>query len=325
LIVISDMELDELVAYRPDRREPDDFDEFWASTLVEARTFPLDASFVPVDVGLSTVDSFDVTFAGFGGQPVKGWLNVPRQRSQPLPCVVEYIGYLGGRGTPIDWLLYSAAGYAHLVMDTRGQGSGWRSGDTPDLGAAVSPHYPGFLTMGIGSAREHYYRRLFVDAVRAVDAARVCEFVDGGRVAVAGTSQGGGLALAVGGLASDLSAVLSEVPFLCNFARAVRITDAMPYQEITLYLRANPARATRALATLGYFDGMNHAARGTAPALVSAALMDQTCPPSTVFAAYNHYRGPKEIRVWEYNDHDGAGPQQNIEQLAFLRKHLPVS
>jgi cephalosporin-C deacetylase len=98
----------------------------------------------------------------------------------------------------------------------------------------------------------------------------------------------------------------------------------MPYHEITLYLRANPGRAAQALSTLGYFDGMNHAARGNAPALVSAALMDQTCPPSTVFAAYNHYRGPKEIRVWEYNDHDGAAPQHSIEQLAFLRKHLPV-
>ncbi len=31
--------------------------------------------------------------------------------------MVEYIGYGGGRGRPIDWLLPPSAGYAHLVMD----------------------------------------------------------------------------------------------------------------------------------------------------------------------------------------------------------------
>ena len=35
--------------------------------------------------------------------PIQGDLD--RYRDQPLPVVVEYIGYGGGRGLPIDWLL----------------------------------------------------------------------------------------------------------------------------------------------------------------------------------------------------------------------------
>ena len=96
------------------------------------RARPLDARFEPVTVGLKLVETFDVTFAGFGGQPIKGWLLLPRERSEPLPCVVEFIGYGGGRGHPLDWLSFSVAGYAHLIMDTRGQGSTWRKGDTTD-------------------------------------------------------------------------------------------------------------------------------------------------------------------------------------------------
>ena len=42
-------------------------------------------------------ETFDVTFNGFGGQPVKGWLILPSQRTGITPCVVEYIGYGGGR------------------------------------------------------------------------------------------------------------------------------------------------------------------------------------------------------------------------------------
>ena len=79
---------------------------------------------------MTTVETFDVTYSGFDGQPIKGWLLLPAQRAEPLPCVVQYIGYGGGHGFASDWLL-AHAGYASLVMDTRGQGSVWRQGDTP--------------------------------------------------------------------------------------------------------------------------------------------------------------------------------------------------
>ena len=92
-----DLSLNELKTYCPDRDEPADFDAFWKSTLDEARAFPLNATFEKVDYGLVAQETFDVTFSGFGGQPIKGWLILPRQRSGKLPCVVEYIGYGGGR------------------------------------------------------------------------------------------------------------------------------------------------------------------------------------------------------------------------------------
>ena len=86
--------------------------------------------------------------------------------------VVEYIGYGGGRGLPIDWLLCASAGYAHFVMDTRGQGSAWSKGDTPDLESdGGNPHFPGFMTRGVLDPKTYYYRRVFTDAVRAVEAA----------------------------------------------------------------------------------------------------------------------------------------------------------
>src|SRR3954453_19950909 len=144
-----DMSLDDLRTYLPAREEPPDFDNFWRQTLEEARAAPLDAVFEPAGFGLPTMDTFDVTFSGYGGQRIKAWLLLPRERPGPLPCVVEYIGYGGGRGCPTDWLLWSSAGYAHLVMDTRGQGSEWLKGDTPDPEAGDSnPHHPGFMTRG---------------------------------------------------------------------------------------------------------------------------------------------------------------------------------
>ncbi|HZQ05385.1 MAG TPA: acetylxylan esterase, partial [Anaerolineae bacterium] len=199
-----DMPLDQLQTYRPPRREPADFDSFWQETLTEARQFPLNAVVERVDFGLRTLETYDLTFNGYGGQPIKGWLLLPAARREPLPCVVEYIGYGGGRSFPYDWLIWSSAGYAHLVMDTRGQGSAWRKGDTPDLESdGANPQYPGFMTRGILNPRTYYYRRVCTDAVRAVEAARADSAIDPAHIAVTGGSQGGGIAIAAGALAEN--------------------------------------------------------------------------------------------------------------------------
>ena len=313
-----DLPLEALREYRPAREEPADFHAFWRRTLEEARGFPLAAAFVPVDAGLRTVEVFDVTFNGWGGHPIKGWLLLPRQWTGPVPCVVEFVGYGGGRGFATEWLLWSAAGYANLVMDTRGQGSEFLKGDTSDPAPAGGPQASGFLTRGVLDPEQHYYRRVFTDAVRAVEAALGHPAVDG-RVVVTGGSQGGGIALAAGALVPEAAAVLADVPFLCHYRRATEITDAAPYREIAVYCAAHPDQTERVFATLAYFDGINFAARSTAPALFSVGLADEVTPPSTVFAAYNHYAGPKEIRVWPYNGHDGARAFHRVEKLAFLR------
>jgi len=75
--------------------------------------------------------------------------------------------------------------------------------------------------------------------------------------------------------------------------------------------------------TLSYFDGVNFAARSKAQALFSMALMDLICPPSTVFAAYNHFAGPKDIRIYRYNDHEGGGNYQTVEKVKFLTEIWP--
>jgi cephalosporin-C deacetylase len=318
-----DMPLEQLEQYQPARVEAADFDAFWQATLADARQHALDAVFAEVDAGFALLDFYDVTYRGFGGQPIKGWLVLPKVRAGTLPCVVEYIGYGGGRGLPVDWLHWAAAGYAHFVMDTRGQGSTWRNGDTPDdVAQTGNPQYPGVMTRGILAPETYYYRRVFTDAVRAVDAARSHEAVDAARVFVQGGSQGGGIALAVAGLVGDLAGVLPDVPFLCQYRRATQIIDTMPYGEISAFLKMHREQIETVFQTLSYFDGVNFAARAKAPALFSVGLMDTICPPSTVYAAYNHYAGDKEIEVYEYNNHEGGGNHHRVKQMQFLREIL---
>lgn len=315
-----DLSLNELKNYRPERDEPADFDLFWKTTLEEARAFPLQVTFENVDYGLVAQETFDVTFNGFGGQPVKGWLILPRQRSGKIPCVVEYIGYGGGRNFPTEWLLWSSAGYAHFIMDTRGQGSSWSPGDTPDLYAGGgNAHFPGSMTRGILDAKHYYYRRVFTDAVRAIEAARSHGNVDASQIAVTGGSQGGGITIAAAGLIPDVVAAMPDVPFLCHYRRATEIVDTYPYREIAEYCHVHRDKVDTVFHTLSYFDGVHFASRAQARTLFSVGLMDQVCPPSTVYAAYNYWAGEKDIKVYPYNGHEGGGSYQTVEKLRFLK------
>jgi len=321
--MLFDLPLDKLRTYLPERSEPVDFDAFWKRTLSESRQYKLEPEFKPVQTGMKLIDVFDVSFNGFGGQKIKGWFILPKKTIGPLPCIVEFIGYGGGRGLPHEWLLWANAGYAHFVMDTRGQGSSWRAGDTPDLELqGGNPQIPGFMTRGILDPDNYYYRRVYTDAVRAIEAARSHEMVDKGRIAVTGGSQGGGISIAVAGLIPDLSIVMPDVPFLSHFRRAVEITDSEPYFEISRYCKIHRDQVDIVFSTLSYFDGMNFAVRANAPALFSVGLMDTICPPSTVFATYNHYSATKDIRVWQFNNHEGGDSFQGKEKIKFANERL---
>ncbi len=316
---LFDMPLEEMRRYKPPRDEPADFDTFWADTLTESRSHDLNAVFERADFGLATLDVYDVTFSGFNGNRIKGWYMRPRGSAGPLPAVVEYIGYGGGRGFPIEWLSFPSAGFAYLVMDTRGQGSVWSRGDTPDLPAGANPSAPGFMTQGILEPQTYYYRRLYTDAVRAVEAISARAEVDSTRIAVNGQSQGGGLSIAVAGLLPEVNVCLADVPFLQHFRRAIEITPSDPYPEIARYLQVHRDKIDAVHRTLSYCDGMNFAARMRARALFSVGIMDTVCPPSTVYASYNHVNSEKEIMEYYFNDHEGGGFQHKVEKIRYLR------
>ncbi|MBJ3783197.1 acetylxylan esterase [Devosia sediminis] len=313
-----------LGAYESAVTMPADFARFWQETLSEARAVGGAASIVPVETTLKTVEAFDVTFPGFGGHPIKGWLVLPRMREGRLPLLVQYVGYGGGRGFPHELLHWASSGFAYFRMDTRGQGSGWSTGATPDPVGSTS-QIPGVMTKGILDRNDYYYRRLFTDGVRAIDALIGEDFVDAGRVAVCGGSQGGGIALAVAGIDARVKAVMPDVPFLCDFPRATRTAGRDPYLEIVRFLAQHRDKKSQVFETLSYFDGVNFARQSKAAALFSVALMDDVCPPSTVYGAFRAFAGSdKTIVDYEYNNHEGGQAFQDRQQMDWLTQQFGV-
>ncbi|WP_210580917.1 acetylxylan esterase [Streptomyces sp. GESEQ-4] len=325
---VFDLPLPELEHRRPALDEPADFDAFWRDTLRESeRPEPL-LSVHPVETGLRLTRTWDVTFRGFAGEPVRAWFSRPADRPEPLPAIVEFAGYGRGRGLPHERLTWVNAGYAHLLMDNRGQGDQYgNGGHTPDP-HANAPGGPGPAVRGLLDPRDYHYRRLITDAVRAVAAVRALPGVDASRITAVGNSQGGGLALAVAGLVPDLAAALITAPLLCGIRRALDLTDAGPYGEIVAYLTVHRGAEQAAYRTLSYMEGISFARRAHAATHFGVGLRDTVCPPSGAYAAWNSYAElsgadpRKEIHAYPFNGHEGGDAFHVRGQLAWLRDLL---
>jgi cephalosporin-C deacetylase len=329
-----DLPVEQLREYRTSTQEPDGLDDWWARRIEAARALARPASLTPHHPRpYDPVEVYDVEFSGGGGDRVRAWYLRPRD-TPAAPTVVKFIGYGGGRGTPTEHVLLPALGYALLVMDSRGQGGRWATGATPDGGAGTGPENSLVMTRGITSPENYYYTRMFTDAVRAVDTAielAGTADADGGTavggatpgIAVTGGSQGGALALAAAALHPDAVRVChADVPFLCDIQRAITLAPHAPYTEIPEFLAKNVQLIEPTLNTLRYIDCALLARRITATTLMSVGLMDDICPPSTVFAAYNEITADKEIAVFPYSGHDW--PAAHTErQLRHLRQHFP--
>ena len=320
-IMLTGMERNELDKFSPQVNLPADFVTFWSNTLLESRQTPAHIQLQQVNTPIETVEFYDVSFPGFAGESIKGWLagapEFTKREGQPL--IVEYLGYGVGRGVPGERLFWPSAGYVHLIMDSRGQGGDCGTGGaTPDPHPA-SPHAFGFFTLGVENRETYYFRRLITDAHRAIDAAATLNFIDPKRIFVAGASQGGTLAVCVGAWHQSVRAALSDLP-LGNVMYGVSHNNHMPYREVQRYLRAYPDRYEQVETTLSYFDAVNFARQAVHPAYFSVSLSDEYVPPACTYSIFNEWIGDKRMEVYPFNEHDNPNLHHLLKQHAWLEQ-----
>lgn len=314
-----DWPYEKLVDYKPELTLKDDFNEFWDRNLEESKKVPLNAEFTELEDSLPLARVYDVAFDGADGVRVRGWFLTPCSVEKPLPAVVQFIGYTGGRDYPHALASHVLNGFCAFIMDSRGQG-----GNTGMKVETSHGAHPGFITHGILGKDEYYYRNFYLDTVRAVEAVAGREEVDESRIAAIGGSQGGALTIACASLSERVAVMAPDVPWLSHFERSIAIAIG-PYEEITNFMKRFPLHIEQAFCTLSYFDNMNLVTRTKVNhAYYSVGLWDDICPPSTVYASYNHLPEgvEKEIEAYPFNGHEGGGNLHQERKLKWLRKVL---
>lgn len=285
-------EPDELQSERPASRE--EIESFWRTTLDRVAKEPLEAEVEPVKEPLP-YQKFRVTYRSLGNIRVRAYLGVPIRgegAQYKLPGIVTAPGYGGSQqGMMLD---DCQRGYAVLQIYPRSQGESaklWKI-DGPDK-----------LTWQVDQPEGYYYQGAYVDVMRGIDYLLSRTDIDASRLGAMGTSQGGGIALAVGALDSRVKAVAAHVPFLCDMRRAALIQGAL----VRTLLEQHGALSSRTLRTLDYFDPVNLVEELRAPVLLSAGGKDAVCPPETIRSVFGRLPGIKSLVEYPALPHTSSG------------------
>ncbi|MEM2088126.1 MAG: acetylxylan esterase [Thermoproteota archaeon] len=311
---IVDLPLEQLRVYKPPLTRRSDFQSFWNGNEKLSEEQPLNLVLKRLEYPVKKLEAYRLSFDGFLDKtPINSWFLKPVGNG-PFPALLVPHGYGWHRGTISDYLGWILQGVAVLAIDIRGQ-----FGDTPDFAKYPSGSITGYMTKGILDKNTYYYRYVYMDCVRAFKVLSEREDIDANRIGVAGASQGGGLTLVTSALGRNVSLSLPEIPFLCHFERAVEVAASDPYLEISRYLKMHPDKVENVFETLSYFDAMNFAPDIKCPILMSVGLVDIVCPPSTIFATFNHIAsGNKELAIYPGMGHEclGVHREKMIEWVA---------
>src|SRR5207253_2021496 len=298
--------------YQSRVRKPDDFDAFWEDVLRQAAAIPLGAEVVPAPVGTSNdVEVFEAFYTSLHHVRVASWYCRPARRAERAPAIMLSPGYQMAPPIPKEW---AGEGYIALSVAPRGKLRSNRQ---------FNPRYPNLLTHNIVDRHTYAYRGFYVDAWRGIDFLLSRSEVDGTRIGVAGSSQGGGLAITTAAMRPEVRAAAAGVPYLCGIMDAIDLTHTYPYEEINDYLRLHPERRAEVENTLAYFDGINFAEKIACPIVMNIGLQDNVCPPETGYALFNRIgASDKQLYPYDGHGHDAGRSRHSAIVDHFFAQYL---
>ncbi len=313
-----------LKSWKIDVESPDILQEFQVRFNLEIEEYPY-----PLD----RVKVYKASLEASDGTILRGWYLTPTNlgTNNKVPALVRFHGYSSNKGKICELLLWALQGYSVLAMDVRGQ-----CGDTPDPREYKSGSFSGWMTLGLDSPLEYYYRQVYLDSVQIIEALARRPEVDSSKIGLFGNSQGAALSIIssalisrftniVGGITAKIVGINAGVPFLTDMRRAYKEhTIESPWAEFDWYFRMHDPlheREDEIFTYLSYFDAMNFAPWVNCPVLIAVGLKDTVCPPPTSFALYNHLAGKKEIMVYPDYGHESIDSHVD-RQIGFFASLL---
>jgi len=299
---------------KPSLPVPDDFDSFWAGQREALGRTPMNPLLRPVDSPVAGVACFDVQVECLGGMPVSGYYARPVD-AQPgsLPAVL----WTHGAGVGSSTLRADVAAKGMLILDINAHGipNGQPAAFYKELNNGKLKNY---RHEGRESRETYYFLGMYLRLMRGLDFLTAQPEWDGKVLIVRGSSQGGGQSLVAAGLDSRVTALIANVPAMCDHTGVINGWPRLVPRDAEGRPDPKVQQAAR------YFDAMNFATRTTADALVSVGFIDTTCRPTSVYAAYNNLRGTKRMLNRPLMRH-AYPPEWNSEALDMMQAHIRAS
>lgn len=144
-----------------------------------------------------------------------------------------------------------------------------------------------------------YYRRVVLGVIRAIDFIDQLPQYNHKALGVTGSSQGGALSIMAAGLDSRVTCYAAVHPALCDHEAFLKgRAGGWPHYY---YYDTKPSDKT--IENIRHYDVVNFARCITVPGWFSWGYNDEVCPPTSMQAAYNAVKAPKEFKPYLQTGH----------------------
>ena len=297
--------------------QPADFDAFWAAGKEALAKLPVDAKLVPMpEVSNGKVDCWHVSLQNVGPTTSGtsrffGVLCEPKGDG-PFPALLQVpgAGVRAYRGN----VAMAEKGIITFQVGIHGVPVNLDPTVYEAMGAGALSGYP---TFNLDERDRYYYRRVYLGCVRANDFLMARPRFDGKTLGVTGGSQGGALSIVTAGLDSRVKLLAAYYPALSDMTGYLKgRAGGWPHM-----FREAPRRLPARIANVGYYDVVNFARRVSVPGLYSWGYNDETCPPTSMYAAYGVIPGEKSLLLALETGHFTT-PEQVKRVNAWLETRL---
>ncbi len=294
--------------------EPKDFDEFWKKQRDELSKVPV-KELAKVEIPLlakyahfkDKVVCYDVKVDCAGGKPVSGYLCMPRNaKAKSLPAIVNFqgAGVLGAWQQP-EWGSKAIALNINAHGIENGKPYAWYRALTIPGSKGKLDNY---ASWGLWKKELYYYKGVFTRIMRALDYVKSLPEWDGKNLLVYGASQGGTQSIVAAALDPQVTYCHAGVPALCD--HNATYADRTPGWPCIVRMEKEKLNTEKKwfMVVLNYYDVAHFAKRVKCEISVSAGLLDHTCSPTSVMAAYNNISKDvkKSIQIRPAGTHGSA-------------------
>ncbi len=304
---------------KPFAETPADFVQFWDKAKSELAKIPMDARMTLMPERSSeTVNVYHVNLQNFRvGSRLYGILSIPKKEGK-YPALLRVPG-AGVRPYNGD-VTTAEKGVITLEIGIHGVPVNMDPGIYLNLGAGPLSGYQAF---NLEDRDRYYYKRVYMGCIRANDFLTSLPQFDGTNLGVTGGSQGGALSIVTAALDKRVKFLGAYYPALSDLTGFLA-GRAGGWPHLFNKDNVNTESAKEKIRTSAYYDVVNFARLVKVPGMYSWGYNDETCPPTSMHAAYNVISAPKSLFLavdtghWNY-------PEQRDNMDGWLRKQLNVN
>lgn len=280
---------------------PDDFQKFWQKALTDARRVPFEPEYTDVPEATNDKMTTQLVRLRVGQQKwLYGYLTLPRDSKGKCPVVLCPPGAGSHRIYPSDY--FPLKGWAYLKIEIHDNDQ-----RLPDEEYDTMRHAKcdGYMRRGMASRDTYYYKDVYVGCARAVDFLCSLPEWDGRNVIVTGGSQGGALTIVTAALNEKVTFCAPFYPALCDLTGFLNHRAGGWPKFFSGFYDDGKVEIPEAEAqqTLQYFDVVNFARTLRVPTFMGWGYSDDTCSPTSIWAAWNEITAPKQCDITPTSGH----------------------